>query len=125
MDLILFPLFEGAANWALFDALATGVSVPASNRCFVPEVISDGRDGLLFDADDAQGLARATLELLGQPETRALMGRRGRAKITRRFSLDQAVEGHQAIIMEAVAPAERPAATPAPAYAAVSASRVD
>jgi len=65
MDLILSPLFEGAANWALFDALAAGVSVSASNRCFVPEVISDGRDGLLFDADDAQGLARAALELLG------------------------------------------------------------
>jgi len=35
------------------------------------------------------------------------MGRRGRAKITRRFALDQAVEGYQAIIMEVVAPAER------------------
>jgi len=65
MDLILSPLFEGATNWALFDALAAGVSVPASNCCFLPEVISDGHDGLLFDADDAQGLARAALELLG------------------------------------------------------------
>lgn len=64
LDAILFPLFEGAANWALFAALAAGVPVLASNRCFVPEVISDGRDGLLFDADDAQGLARAALELL-------------------------------------------------------------
>jgi glycosyltransferase involved in cell wall biosynthesis len=103
MDVILFPLFEGAANWALFDALAAGVPVLASNRCFIPEVITNGRDGWLFEPDDVQGFARGALALLSQPDRRASMGRRGRKKIARRFSLDVAVEGYRAIIEEAVA----------------------
>jgi glycosyltransferase involved in cell wall biosynthesis len=107
MDVILFPLFEGAANWALFDAMAAGVPVLASNRCFVPEVITHGRDGLLLEADDVNGFARAALELLAQPERRAAMGRLARQKIARRFSLDKAVEGYRAIIQEAVGQSRR------------------
>jgi len=107
MDLILFPLFEGAANWALFDAMAAGVPVLASNRCFIPEVITHGRDGLLFEPDDVHGFARGALELLANPERRACLGRRAREKIARRFSLDKAIEGYRAIIEEAVMRARR------------------
>jgi len=107
MDLILFPLFEGAANWALFDALAAGVPVLASNRCFIPEVITHGRDGLLFAPDDVDGFVRAALELLAKPERRASMGRRARHKIARRFSLDKAIEGYRTIIEEATMRARR------------------
>ena len=45
MDVILFPIFEGAGNWGMFEAMAAGLPVLASNRCFVPEVITDGVDG--------------------------------------------------------------------------------
>jgi glycosyltransferase involved in cell wall biosynthesis len=102
MDVILFPLFEGAANWSLFDTMAAGVPVLASNRCFIPEVITDGRDGLLFEADDVQGFARAALRLLAQPDRCDSLARHAREKIARRFSLDKAVEGYQSIIEEAV-----------------------
>jgi len=101
MDVILFPLFEGAGNWALFDALAAGVPVLASNRCFVPEVITHGRDGLLFDANDAQAFAHAALDLLRETQLRRKLGSNARTKIAERFSLAKAVDGYKAIIMEA------------------------
>jgi glycosyltransferase involved in cell wall biosynthesis len=107
MDLIIFPLFEGAANWALFDAMAAGVPVLASNRCFIPEVITNGRDGLLFEPDDVQGFARGALTLLAQPERRLSLSRRGREKILQRFSLDKAIKGYRAIIEEAIVRARR------------------
>lgn len=107
MDLILFPLFEGAANWALFDAMAAGVPVLASNCCFIPEVITHGQDGLLFAPDDIGRFARTAIALIDQPERRADLGRRARAKIARRFSVDKAVHGYRAIIEEAVARTKR------------------
>lgn len=102
MDLILFPLYEGAGNWSLFEAMAAGVPVLASDRCFVPEVVTHGRDGLLFDAQDVDGFYRAVLMLIDNPSQRARLGRKARETIARRFSNDHAVRGYQAIIKEAV-----------------------
>ena len=124
LDVILFPLFEGAGNWALFDAMAAGVPVLASNRCFVPEVITDKCDGLLFDPEDVEGFAGAVLKLLAQPQQLAALGLRGREKITRRFSLDKAVDGYRAIIQEAVARAKHLGTTRMGSRATVSAMRV-
>jgi len=124
LDLILFPLFEGAGNWALFDAMAAGVPVLASNRCFVPEVITDKCDGLLFDPQDVEGFATAALELLAQPKRLAALSLRGREKIARRFSLDKAVNGYRAIIQQAVVRAKHLGTTRTESLAVISAMRV-
>lgn len=50
----------------------------ASNRRFLPEVITDRGDGLLFDVEDVEGFARAALELLLQAKRLAAMDLRGR-----------------------------------------------
>ena len=96
----------------------------ASNRCFVPEVITDKCDGLLFDPEDAEGFAGAVLKLLAQPQRLAALGLRGREKIARRFSLDKAVDGYRAIIQEAVARAKHLGTTRMGSRATVSAMRV-
>ena len=102
MDLILFPIFEGAGNWAVFDAMAAGVPTLASNRCFLPEVISHGHDGLLFDPDDVDAVAHAVLRLLGNPGLLRTLGRRARQTIARRFSICRAADGYAGLIQEAV-----------------------
>lgn len=103
MDCILFPLFEGAANWGLFEALAAGVPVLAANRCFVPEVIRDGREGLLFDPRDEDGFAGTVLRLLTAPDEARALGENGRRRIARHYSPHQARRGYDAILREAVA----------------------
>jgi glycosyltransferase involved in cell wall biosynthesis len=102
MDLIVFPIFEGAGNWAVFDAMAAAVPVLASNRCFIPEVITHGHDGLLFDPDDVDGLVHAALTALGNPGRLRALGRQARRTIAERFSLRRAADGYAALIQEAV-----------------------
>jgi glycosyltransferase involved in cell wall biosynthesis len=102
MDVILFPIFEGAANWGLFEALAAGIPVLASNRCFIPEVIRHGREGLLFDPRDESGFTQAALRLLAAPEEARRLGENGRRRIARRYSLKHARKGYDAILREAV-----------------------
>lgn len=103
MDIILFPIFEGAGNWGLFEAMAAGLPVLASNRCFVPEVITDGIDGLLFDPLDSTGLAAATESLLTHPQLAQQLAESARHTIATRFSVDNAASGYANIIEEAVA----------------------
>jgi glycosyltransferase involved in cell wall biosynthesis len=101
LDLIVFPIYEGAGNWAVFDAMAAAVPVLASDRCFIPEVITHGHDGLLFDPDDVAGLSRSVVTLLGDPGRRRALGREARRTIARRFSLARAADGYARLIREA------------------------
>jgi glycosyltransferase involved in cell wall biosynthesis len=103
MDVILFPLFEGAANWGLFEAMAAGVPVVASNRCFVPEVVTDGVDGLLFDPADVAGFAAAAERVVTDPDLARRLADNARHTIATRFSVENAVTGYADIIEEAVA----------------------
>ena len=57
MDFFLYPLQFGSANWGLYEILLRGKIIVASNRCFLPEVITDGQNGFLLDYDDIEGWA--------------------------------------------------------------------
>jgi glycosyltransferase involved in cell wall biosynthesis len=102
MDVVLFPVFEGAASWGLFEAMAAGVPILASRRCFVPEVITHGRDGLLFGPTDLDGFTEAALQILRDPEHFRHLGLAARRTISRRFTQTHAVKGYEAVITEAV-----------------------
>jgi glycosyltransferase involved in cell wall biosynthesis len=100
MDVIILPIFEGAANWGLFEAMAAGIPIVASRSCFIPEVISDGRDGILREPSDVAGFTRATLDILDQPLKFRRLGHNARQTITRRFSPEHAVRGYAAVLEE-------------------------
>lgn len=100
MDLILFPLFEGAANWGLFEAMASGVPVIASNRCFIPEVMEQGVDGFMFDPYDLDGMTAAGRAILENPDTYAVLGLNARQKIMTRYSVTESVKGYLDVIGE-------------------------
>ncbi|NLE43623.1 MAG: glycosyltransferase family 4 protein [Chloroflexi bacterium] len=54
----------------------------------VPDVISDGVDGVLVEFGDVAGLAGAIQRLLGDPAYRERLGRSGRAKVERQYTWD-------------------------------------
>ncbi|MDT0276759.1 glycogen synthase [Blastococcus goldschmidtiae] len=73
------------------EAAACGTAVVASAVGGIPEVVDDGRTGLLvpYDPDDADafasGLAARMTELLGDPERAARMGAAGRERVLAEF----------------------------------------
>jgi glycosyltransferase involved in cell wall biosynthesis len=58
----------------------------------VPRYVTEGENGLLADGGDADGFARATLELLDQPERARAMGLAGRLRILDRHSWRKSAE---------------------------------
>ncbi|WP_432154176.1 glycogen synthase [Streptomyces tricolor] len=72
------------------EAMACGTPVVASRVGGIPEVVADGRTGLLVDADGdfASGLARALDTVLGDPAAARRMGEAGRARAVGEFGWD-------------------------------------
>jgi glycosyltransferase involved in cell wall biosynthesis len=92
--------FEGLPI-ALLEAMATGIAPVATSVGGVPEVISDGRDGLLVPSGDPAALAAALTKLLDDDDLRAGIGDRARARV-HDFDLVHAVRRAEDIYRQAL-----------------------
>ncbi|MDO0909964.1 glycogen synthase [Streptomyces sp. DT2A-34] len=75
------------------EAMACGTPVVASRVGGIPEVVDDGKTGLLVPLDDdvevfEAGLARALDSVIGDPETARRMGEAGRERAVGEFGWD-------------------------------------
>ncbi|WP_191877659.1 glycogen synthase [Streptomyces filipinensis] len=72
------------------EAMACGTPVVASRVGGIPEVVDDGRTGVLVDAGDGfeAGLARALDTVLADPDTARRMGEAGRLRAVGEFGWD-------------------------------------
>ncbi len=72
----------------LMEAMATGLPVVASRLSGIPELVTDGQDGILVPAGDPASLADALQRLAIDPELRARLGARGRRTVLDGFDVD-------------------------------------
>ncbi|AWW36430.1 glycogen synthase [Streptomyces cadmiisoli] len=72
------------------EAMACGTPVVASRVGGIPEVVEDGKTGVLVPVDDdfERGLARALDDVLGDPEGARSMGEAGRERAVGEFGWD-------------------------------------
>jgi glycosyltransferase involved in cell wall biosynthesis len=78
-------------SWSLFNALAAGSVVIASDVAPVREVIQDGVYGLLCPLFDVDALARQALDVLADPTAFRPLAHAARRLIDTRYSLDVCV----------------------------------
>lgn len=88
IDLFLYPLQFGSGNWGLFELLGRGKIVIASDRCFVPEVITHDVNGLLCDYDNLDEWVRLTLNALDNLASHRMLGETAR-RMSKRYSIDR------------------------------------
>ena len=69
----------------MFEYMAAGLPVVAPAAARIPALVSDGREGLLYDPNDPGALAR-TLEQLADPQLRARLGAAARKRAVREYS---------------------------------------
>jgi glycosyltransferase involved in cell wall biosynthesis len=94
---------------SLLEAMAAGVPSVATSVGGVPEVVTDGHDGLLAPAGDAAVLADAISRLLGAPDLRHAVAARG-AQTARRFDVTEAVRGIEDVYRDVLGVTRRQAA---------------
>jgi len=86
MDVFAFPSHEEALGTALLAAMVHGLPVAATARGGIPEVVTDGKNGLLVNGYDPEQFAAAVSRLLAHPEDATQLGAAGRETIAARFS---------------------------------------
>ncbi|HEX2207917.1 MAG TPA: glycosyltransferase family 4 protein [Longimicrobium sp.] len=103
LDVLLVPSRTEAFGLAGAEAMAAGVPVVASTAGGLPEVVVDGKTGLLVPPEDLNATAAAVLRLAGDAGLRARLGRAGREHVLRRFTLDATLNGYESLLERLVA----------------------
>jgi glycosyltransferase involved in cell wall biosynthesis len=85
---------------SLIEAMDAGIPVVSTRVGALPELVEDGRSGLLVDSGDEEGLAAALLRLLQDPPLRKEMGLRGQAIVQERYSVEGMVEATAALLLD-------------------------
>ena len=73
---------------ALLEAMANGMAVVAGDVGGIPEMVEDGRSGLLVPPNDADALAAALRRLLSDVDLREQLGAAARERVLDRFDLN-------------------------------------
>jgi colanic acid/amylovoran biosynthesis glycosyltransferase len=82
---------EGGAPVTITELSASGMPVVATKHCDIPQIVLDGRSGLLAEERDVDGLAALLARICASPQTWETMGRAGRAHVEDRFDIRRQV----------------------------------
>ena len=87
---------DGLPN-VLMEAQSQALACLSTSISAIPELIEDGRSGLLVPPDDPPALTGALGRLIRDPDLRAALGEAGEARLRRDFGLDRTIAGLAAL----------------------------
>jgi glycosyltransferase involved in cell wall biosynthesis len=94
-DLHILPSHQEALPNSIIEAMASALPVIATRVGGIPELITDGKNGLLVDAYDSTGLGQAIATLAADCPRRKLMGTQNLNKVRTSFTLTQSVARYE------------------------------
>jgi glycosyltransferase involved in cell wall biosynthesis len=97
MDVFVVPSLQEGIGLSIMEAGACGVPVVASRVGGIPEVVTDGENGLLVPPGDPTAIARAVSSLLGDPVKARNMGLRAREIVAEKFSAERMINGTESV----------------------------
>jgi len=92
MDIFLAPSRREALSLSILEACAVQLPIVAARVGGIPEIITDGENGLLVASDDAEALGQALRRLIAHPEQREALGRRAQSTFLRRFEMGRMIQ---------------------------------
>ncbi len=91
-DIFCMPSLSEALGYSLIEALSSGIPVIASNVGGIPEVVEDGKEGVLVPPMDAPALCQAIETLFRDRALRNTMSIKGKKTVNRKFSIERMLE---------------------------------
>lgn len=96
-DLFVMSSVTEGLGTSVLDAMACGKAVVGTRAGGIPEIVDDGRSGVLVEPRDSRQLADAILRLLADEGLRRTMADAGYARIRARFTVERMVEETAAV----------------------------
>jgi glycosyltransferase involved in cell wall biosynthesis len=109
VDLLVMPSLQEGLGVAALEAMAAGRPVVASRVGGLAESVLDGTTGLLVPPRDPAALAEAIAQLASSQALAQAMGKQGRDRVRREFSLENMAGQNESYYYELV---QRPAYDP-------------
>ncbi len=91
-DVAVAPTFRDSLPFWILEAMSSGVPVVASRIGGIPELVADGRTGVLIPPGSPRALADAVVPILVDPDRREELGRAARTSAVERFTWARAAE---------------------------------
>lgn len=92
IDLFVQPSRSESLGIAIMEAMAKGVAVIATRVGGIPEIIENGKTGLLVNKKDPEDLAEKIIYLIKNADLRNKLGNEGQAVIAKRFGVREFVK---------------------------------
>jgi colanic acid/amylovoran biosynthesis glycosyltransferase len=91
-DVLVLPSLLEGLPVSLMEAMALGKPVISSNVAGIPELVRDGRNGLLFPPSESGALAQHMITLATDRPLRERLGAAGKITVAEEFAIDTAVK---------------------------------
>ena len=91
-DIFFLPSYTEGMPMSILDAMGYGLPIISTNVGGIPRLVKEGENGRLYTPGDAIGMAAGIRELLGNTEQRVAYGKRSRAIVEERYSLEKHLE---------------------------------
>ena len=86
----------------VLESMAAGVPVVTSNVGGIPEIVQDGRTGLMVPPRAGKELETALLGLANDPGRASEIGRAGRERLLSEFSIDRTLAAYEELYQQAI-----------------------
>lgn len=106
-DIFVLPTYAEAMPMSVIEAMAAGLAIVTTKVGGIPELISDGEDGVLVECGDVNALADRISVLINNRKLRKELGRRAREKARAQFDMGGYVERLRRYINEVVSVEDR------------------
>ncbi len=102
-DIFILPSLSEALSNVLMEAMASGCAVIASRVGGNPELVIDGKTGLLFERENVEQLAAHIKLLIENPDLRCRLAAAASERIRAEFARERAIERMQSVYSELIA----------------------
>ncbi len=106
---VLPSRFEEPFGMAVVEAMQAGLATVGSDRGGIPEILTPGETGFLFEAENPLALAEVLQFLAENPEERQAIARRGQAVALTQFGRDRTLAALETLLGEVWQPLTREA----------------
>lgn len=97
LDLLMMPSDHEGIPMVLLESLLAGLPIVAHNVGGIPEILDEGRCGILVDDHSPHGYANKAAHLLSQPELVEQVTAAGRAHLRQEFNKDKNTLKYEAL----------------------------
>lgn len=99
-SLLVLPTFEDNCPMVVLEAMAVGLPVIASKVGGVPDLITEGKTGMMFDPQIPDSMNQVTGMMIGDPELRVRLGQAAKEEAKKRFHPKVVAQAHLEIYRE-------------------------